>query len=57
MNHSSELQQVMDRCFWADEVTRATNAKGKLTRLQQAKELLLSGGSVLGLTGLIALIS
>ena len=55
MNQSSELQRAMDRCFWADEATRATNASGKLTAPQRAKELSFSAGSALGLTGLIAL--
>jgi hypothetical protein len=56
MSHLSPLQLALDRCFWADEVTRATNANGKLTPLQRAKELLFSGGAVIGLAGLIALL-
>ncbi len=54
-SHSSTLQLAMDRCFWADKVTRATNANGKLTTMQRAKELLFSGGGIIGLAGLIAL--
>ncbi len=55
MSHSSPLQLAMDRCFGADEVTRATNTNGKLTTLQRAKELLFSGGAIIGLVGVIAL--
>jgi hypothetical protein len=55
MSHSSPLQLPMDRCFGANEVTRETNANGKLTTLQRAKELLFSGGAIIGLAGLIAL--
>ncbi len=55
MNQSTELQLAMDQCFGADEVTRATNANGKLTTLQRARELLFSGSSIIGLAGVIAL--
>jgi hypothetical protein len=55
MSLPSDLQQAMDRCFGADAVTRATNANGRLTSWQRAKESLLSGGYLLGLTGGIAL--
>lgn len=55
MSHSAPLQLAMDRCFGADEGTRATNANGRLTTLQRAKELLFSGGAIIGLVGGIAL--
>jgi hypothetical protein len=55
MYHSTELQLAMDQCFAANEVTRATNANGKLTSLQRAKELVFSGASIIGLAGVIVL--
>lgn len=55
MDQPSELQRTIDRCFWTDAATRATNANGKLTTLQRTKELLFSAGAIIGLAGVITL--